>query len=254
MSKNSFTEFFYSGTSGLALPFNKSQYPAELKDKSRLQYYASQFNSIEINSTFYKLPKGATVKKWAESVQTDFKFTFKVPKLITHSLEVESAFSEIPRFLEVTDQVGHKKGCLLAQFPPSFTIEQMKPFKKLLKTFKEESMMPSWKFAVEFRHLSWQQPEVFHVLKSYNASMVLHDMKNSSTQFIPMDSNFVYLRLHGPEPKYRGSYSDEYLKQLAESIAKWIQEGRTVYAYFNNTVGDAFDNVQTLKNHVKLLS
>ena len=252
MAKSSSTDLFFFGTSGLVLPFNKSQYPTEFKDKSRLQYYASLFNSIEFNNTFYKLPQPATVNNWAESVPDDFKFTFKVPKSITHSQDLESGLCDVANFLSVVENAGHKKGSLLAQFPPSLTIEQIEPFKKLLHLFVEESKGSLWKLAVEFRHPSWQEPQVYQLLQDFKASLVLHDMKNSPLQIPSVDDDFIYLRLHGPEPRYRGSYSDEFLKQLAESIGEWIDEGRTVYAYFNNTVGDAFNNVQTLKNYVKL--
>lgn len=253
MSKDTFTDFFYSGTSGLVLPFNKAQYPADFKDKSRMQYYASLFNSLEINSTFYKLPKNATVSNWAESVPKDFRFTFKVPKSITHSLQLESVFSDVTEFMQVVEHVGAKKGCLLAQFPPSLTIDQIEPFKKLLEIFTQETKLSSWKLAVEFRHPSWYEPQVYQLLKSFNASMVFHDMKNSTTRWTHADDDFIYLRFHGPEPRYRGNYSDEFLKQLAESIVNWINEEKTVYAYFNNTMGAAFTNLQTLNNFVKVI-
>lgn len=253
MSKDAFTNFFYSGTSGLALPFNKSHYPAEFKDKSRLEYYASMFNSIEFNSTFYKLPKISTVNNWAESVPKDFRFTFKVPKAITHSPELKFEISDITDFMNVVDNVGNKKGCLLAQFPPSVTTEHIEPFKGLFETFKHQAKESSWKLAMEFRHSSWYQPQVYELLNSYNASLVLHDLKNSGTQFTHPDTDIVYLRFHGPEPRYRGTYSDGFLKQRAESIVNWIEEGKNVYAYFNNTMGDAFANLQTLNNYVKEL-
>lgn len=253
MSKDTFNNLFYSGTSGLVLPFNKAQYPADFKDKSRLQYYASLFNSIEINSTFYKLPKITTVNKWAESVPKDLRFTFKVPKSITHSNKLEFKFSDVNDFIQIVGHVGDKKGCLLAQFPPSISIEQIEPFKKLLETFKQETQLSSWKLAVEFRNPSWHEPQVHQLLKSYKVSMVLHDIKNFATQRTDTAEDFTYLRFHGPEPGYRGSYSDEFLKQLAESIVKWIDEEKTVYAYFNNTMGAAFTNLQTLNNFVKIL-
>lgn len=76
---------FYTGTSGLSLPFPKHSFPPEFQDKSRLTFYASLFNSIEINSSFYKLPMASTVKKWAESVPDNFLFTFKLWREITHN-------------------------------------------------------------------------------------------------------------------------------------------------------------------------
>ncbi len=86
---NSINNTFYSGTSGLVLPVPKLLYPAEFQDKSRLTYYASLFNSIEINSSFYKIPQIPTVCKWAESVPDNFQFTFKLSKAITHAKGLE---------------------------------------------------------------------------------------------------------------------------------------------------------------------
>ncbi len=80
---------FYSGTSGLVVPVPQALYPPEFKGKSRLNYYASLFNSIEINSTFYKMPKISTVSNWAESVPDEFRFTFKLSKAITHAKGLE---------------------------------------------------------------------------------------------------------------------------------------------------------------------
>lgn len=251
MSKNSFSDSFFIGTSGLVLPFNKTQFPLEFRDKSRLQYYASIFNSIEFNNTFYKLPKSSTILKWAESVPQDFKFTFKVPKSITHASELKFQEKDVINFLHEVAHVGPKKGCLLLQFPPSLTSEYLKPLKELLQIFVGDPKISSWKLVVEFRHPSWEQSDTYPMLRDYNAAMVMHDMKPSIIQETPLTSDFVYLRLHGPEPRYRGSYSEEFLKNLAQSIGEWIEEGKTVYAYFNNTVGEAYNNAQLLDEFVK---
>ena len=250
MSKNTITDLFYSGTSGLVLPFNKTQFPADFKDKSRLQYYASLFNSVEINSVFYKLPKKETVHTWAESVPEDFRFTFKIPKVITHAPQLDFKLKDVTEFIDVIEHIGDKKGCLLAQFPPSGTIEKMESLKRLLETLKQLTQPDSWKFAIEFRNSSWYEPKVQELLHSFNASMVLHDMQNSTTPWDYTDGDFIYLRFHGPEPRYRGSYNDEFLKERAASIKKWISEKKTVYVYFNNTVGDAFANLQKLNAYV----
>ena len=250
MSKNTITDLFYSGTSGVVLPLNKTQFPADFRDKSRLQYYSSLFNSVEINSIFYKLPKKETVNTWAESVPEDFRFTFKVPKVITHASQLDFKLTDVTEFIDVVEDIGDKKGCLLAQFPPSVTIEKIESLKKLLETLTQVIKPDSWNLAIEFRNSSWYEPKVQELLRSFNASMVLHDMQNSSTSWDYDQTDFIYLRFHGPEPRYRGSYSDEFLKQRASSIKKWISEEKTVYVYFNNTVGDAFANLQTLNSYL----
>ncbi len=100
----------YGGTSGLTLLLPKRSFPLEFQDKSRLTYYASIFNTIEINSSFYKIPQASTIQKWAESVPADFKFTFKLWRDITHTKGLVFKQEDVERFMGVIDKVGKKKG------------------------------------------------------------------------------------------------------------------------------------------------
>ena len=243
---------FYSGTSGLNLPLPRSQYPPEFQEKSRLQYYASLFNSIEINSIFYKLPRNSTVVNWAESVPGNFRFTFKVSKTITHVKGLNFAKKDVDDFINVVENIGEKKGCLLAQFPPSLKIENLDQLQKLLETLGEATYNSHWKLAIEFRDPSWYENEVYELLEEYDAALVIQDMPKSATPLNDVRGDFIYLRFHGPEPRYRGDYSNEFLQQYAEHIKSWISEKKTVYAYFNNTVGAAVKNLQTLNKYVRL--
>jgi uncharacterized protein YecE (DUF72 family) len=246
----SVNQLFYSGTSGLNLPVSRSKYPAEFQGKSRLQFYASLFNSIEINSIFYKLPRNATVANWAESVPDNFRFTFKVSKTITHAKGLQFAVKDVRDFIDTVNNIGEKKGCLLAQFPPSLKIEKMDQLQSLLETLGEATHNSGWKVAIEFRHSSWYEREVQELLEEYDAAMVIQDMPKSATPLDYVKGDFVYLRFHGPEPRYRGDYSDDFLKQYAGYINNWINEKKTVYAYFNNTVGAAVENLVTLNKFV----
>ncbi|RYF86630.1 MAG: DUF72 domain-containing protein, partial [Chitinophagaceae bacterium] len=110
---------FYSGTSNIVLPIKQSEYPPEYQGASRLTYYASLASSLEVNSSFYRIPKPATVEKWRESVPANFRFTFKVPKTVTHAKGLQFNQDELERFAETVEHAGEKKGCLLVQLPPS---------------------------------------------------------------------------------------------------------------------------------------
>ncbi len=244
-------QLFYSGTSGLDLPVRMSQYPAEFEGKSRLQYYASLFNSLEINSIFYKLPRGSTVVNWGQSVPANFRFTFKVSKTITHVKGLKFAIKDVNDFMNTVENIGEKKGCLLAQFPPSLKIEKLNELQKLLETLAEATHNSDWNLAVEFRDPSWYEREVHELLEEYHAALVIHDIPKSATPLNEVRGDFIYLRFHGPEPRYRGDYSDEFLKQYAAYINKWLSEKKIVYAYFNNTVGAAVENLQTLNKYVQ---
>jgi uncharacterized protein YecE (DUF72 family) len=109
---------YYSGISGLVLPVpNKTHYPAEFQDKSRLCYYASLFNSIEVNSSFYKVPQSKTVAKWVADVPASFKFTFKLWREISHVKGLAFNPADVQRFMQAIDTAGEKKGCLLDPVP-----------------------------------------------------------------------------------------------------------------------------------------
>ena len=236
---------FYSGTSGLVLPIKQSDYPPRFKDASRLTYYASLFTSIEINSTFYKLPKRATVEKWRDSVPPGFRFTFKVPKAVTHAKGLAFSVEDIESFAEtVWVMSDDKKGCLLVQLPPKVSREQEGELEGLLECLGGDA--PGWKIAVEFRHTSWYNKEVYRMLQRYRAGMVEQDLPASATPQVGVAEDFVYLRFHGPGGRYRGSYEDVFLEEHAQRIKRWLNDSKEVYVYFNNTAGNATGNLQTL--------
>lgn len=245
------TDQFYSGASGVDLPVSRSQYPPEFTDKTRLHYYAYLFNSIEINSIFYKLPRPATVIKWAEAVPGNFRFTFKVSKSITHVKGLHFTTKDVDDFIKTVENIGDKKGCLLAQFPPSLDIEKINQLQNLLEVLGEAVQNTEWKIAIEFRNASWYEREVYELLEEFAATMVIHDIPKSATPMNKVNSDVIYLRFHGPEPRYRGDYSDDVLKKYAVYIKKWWDEKKIVYAYFNNTAGAAIKNLQTLNEYVK---
>ena len=251
LQMQSINHLFYSGISGVDLPVRRSQYPPEFKEKSRLHYYASLFNSIEINSIFYKLPRHSTVVNWAATVPDNFRFTFKVSKTITHVKGLDFTAKDVDDFITTVENIGDKKGCLLAQFPPSLTIEKINQLQKLLETLGEATENRNWKIAMEFRNSSWYEREVYELLEEFNVSMVIHDIPKSATPLSMVKANFIYLRFHGPEPRYRGDYSDDVLKRYATDIKGWLNENKIVYAYFNNTAGAAVKNLQTLNGYVK---
>lgn len=242
---------YRSGTSGLVLPVpNKQAFPPEFKDKSRLTYYASLFNSIEINSSFYKAPQASTVRKWAESVPDNFVFTFKLWRGITHVKGLAYQPEDVLRFMEVIRQAGDKKGCLLIQFPPSFTVELFAQAAQLLNILQGMEPAHGWKVALEFRHPSWYIGEVYELADEYACSIVLHDIPKSRSEQLNKAARFVYLRFHGPTGDYRGSYTAGHLQQQAEAIASWMNEGKDVFVYFNNTAGDAINNLVMLNSLV----
>lgn len=242
----------YTGTSGLVLPLpNIRSFPPEFHDKSRLEIYASLFNSIEINSSFYKVPMAKTVAKWAASVPDGFKFTFKLWRDITHNKPFAFNRADVTRFMQAIAPAGDKSGCLLIQLPPGIGVENRMALENLLSILTTVDPNRQWQIAVEFRNRSWYQQDVYDMVNEFNASIVLHDMPASAITELEQDADMVYLRFHGPNGSYRGSYSDDFLYEYAQYAKEWAGEGKSVYVYFNNTMGDAVKNLATLNNFLK---
>ena len=145
--------------------------------------------------------------------------------------------------MQVIGGAQEKKACLLVQFPPSLQVNAMPQLKELLQTLN----VYDWPVAVEFRHNSWYNDSIYELLSDHKVAMVIQDMPKSATPMELTNDEFVYLRFHGPNGDYKGSYSDSYLAEYASYINEWQQEGKTVYAYFNNTAGDALNNLHFLK-------
>jgi uncharacterized protein YecE (DUF72 family) len=237
----------YCGTSNIVLPVrNKTEYPEIFRNSSRLEYYASLFNSIEINSTFYKLPLPATVVKWASLVPDEFRFTVKLSKLVTHQKDLIFDPSDIEKFFTVTDGFAGKKGCVLVQFPAGAKADLSDQFEDLLGRITQYNH--GWQLAVEFRDKSWYYERIYRLIETANGCLVEHDMPRSKTPAILPDSSTRYLRFHGECGDYRGCYTDQFLSNLSAEINTAEANGATVYAYFNNTMGDAVHNAISLQN------
>jgi len=244
---------YFTGTSGLLLPVaNKSFYPLAFEDKSRLNYYASLFSSIEINSSFYKIPLGATIRKWALDVPDDFHFTFKLYKEITHVKELNYNPLDLEKFMNSINQAADNAGCLLIQFPASFKVRNLQQLELLLAAIRLKDEHRNWKISIEFRNEDWYREEVYDVLRAHFCSLVVHDKGGYGSGYHDTGTDWVYLRFHGPDGSYRGSYDEAFLAEYASYIREWMEQGKTVYAYFNNTMGEAINNLESLREYVGL--
>ncbi|HLI93084.1 MAG TPA: DUF72 domain-containing protein [Puia sp.] len=240
------------GTSGLVLPVpNKKAFPEAFRERPRLSYYASLFNSIEINSSFYKVPMPVTFARWAQEVPAGFEFTVKLWRGITHVAGLEFAPRDVSRFMDAVHGLAEKKGCLLIQLPPALTAAAAGQLDRLLTCLHSSDPGRTWKPAVEFRHRSWDAARISAILERHYAARVLHDMPSSPTVELPSGHAaipFVYLRFHGPEGRYKGRYAQPFLLAWAERISGWLAEGKDVYVYFNNTIGgDALADLAQLQ-------
>jgi uncharacterized protein YecE (DUF72 family) len=241
---------FFTGTSGVVVPIPQAEYPQAYKGKSRLSYYSTQLNSLEVNSSFYRLPKIATIEKWMSEVGSDFRFTFKIPKIISHAKDLAFNESDVAALLDVISYADKKKGCLLIQLPPSAKVALLPRLQKLLQLFRSTDEGSSWDIAVEFRDPSWYNSKVEATLSNYHACIAIHDHPKAPTP-LKIATPLFYLRFHGDNGRYRGSYSEPLMEPYAQFAREQLLAGKKGYCYFNNTMGAAFENAITLREMIR---
>lgn len=204
-------------------------YPSEIAVKEWLKYYSSVFNTVELNSSFYHIPKLQSLQTQFKNTPDDFKFSVKVHRSITHYQKLKDSKQQIKDFKElIIKGLAHKLGCLLFQFPPSFIFS--KEHLNLVLT-----QIPGEKEnVVEFRHSSWWCEEVRDALKEKPLTFCNVDFPKLPVE-IKDESKLFYLRLHGVPDLFKTSYTDKQLYHYAQHIS--LKE--PVYVYFNNTFYDA---------------
>ena len=236
------------GISNGAIPGNKKSFPPAFQSKSMLNYYSSIFNTIERNSCFYRTPRRATVERWSLDVPADFQFSLKVSKEVTHIKDLEIDLSCINPFITAASGICDKKGCLLIQFPGKISLDHFNKVKMILHELQQQDPRHEWRKAIEFRNASWYIGETAELMDEYKATIVMHDFAKGNISNVMGKAGFIYIRFHGPHGNYRDSYPDHFLNTKARDIKSWLDEGKDVYVYFNNTIGNAYENALTLKH------
>ena len=246
-------DHYYGGLSGIKLPYPRYRYPQHFQQVSRLRYYSTLFNSIEVNSSFYKIPQPTTVTRWKNEVPDGFRFTFKLFKGITHVQNLNYDKILVDDFISGISCVANKLGCVLIQLPPSITSSAVENLHSLLLLLSIHEITSTWRIAVEFRNADWYQDDVFDLLTRHKCALVLHDKKTSAPPFEKaLASPFLYWRFHGPTGNYAGSYSESFLHECANYILQFTQEGKEVFVYYNNTKGDdAYNNLIALNRIIR---
>jgi uncharacterized protein YecE (DUF72 family) len=219
-----------------------------------LTIYSTFFNSIEVNASFYKIPQQKTVERWSLSVPDSFRFTFKLHQDVTHVRALYYGEDRVMEFVNTIQSIGIKRACILVQFPPSLKANSLSQLEQLLASLHKSYVDFPFNIAVEFRDPSWYNEDTYALLEHSQASMVLQDIPKSAAPIVLTSSAFVYVRFHGPTGNYRGSYTDAFLQEYTEYIHDWLNSGRQVYIYFNNTAGSAFENARTLRKFLNPIS
>jgi uncharacterized protein YecE (DUF72 family) len=206
-------------------------YPKEIKSDKYLEYYITRFDCVELNSSFYNLPRETTVTGWMNRTPETFRFCPKLSRLITHQMQLKNIELALHKFFDVFEGMKNRLGPVLIQLPPGLSYD--KPlicnFLNLLKEHYNQ-----YRFAVEVRNKSWINDSFFGLLSQFGISFVIADSRNRYPYFETVTTDFLYLRFHGREQLYASDYSENDLKSYAEKITVWLNEGKEVWVFFNN--------------------
>jgi uncharacterized protein YecE (DUF72 family) len=220
----------FVGTSGYSYKsWDKTFYPKDVPKRLQLEYYLTQFPTVEINATFYRLPGENMVRGWQERVPEGFVYAVKGSRFITHMKKLVKLDGALDKFFERIEPMKPRIATILWQLPGILKKDPAR-----IDNFLAQ-LPDDYCHAVEFRHPSWYDDEIFEILRKHDATHVA-----LSSGGMPMNltvtSEVIYIRFHGLEGGAAHDYSYAELEPWADYIMEQAQRGRTVYAYFNNDI------------------
>jgi uncharacterized protein YecE (DUF72 family) len=216
------------GTSGWQYKhWRGSFYDPNLPVSGMLPAYYRQFDTVEINNSFYKLPSTAAFENWRASTPEDFIFAVKASRFITHMKKLKDPQNGLDNLLPRAEKLDRKLGPILFQFPPGWSVntERLENFLRALP--------PKHRYTFEFRNQTWHSTCVYNLLRHYNAAFCIFDLAGFQSE-LEITADFTYVRLHGPGGRYQGSYSSEALDHWANRIRDWKRKLTGIYVYFDN--------------------
>jgi uncharacterized protein YecE (DUF72 family) len=204
-------------------------YPPELRQREWFTHYATLFDTVEINATFYRLPTPSAVEGWAAQAPPGFEYSVKLGQFGTHRKKLLDPAGWLANHLDRVRRLGAGLGPNLVQLPPRWkrNTERLDAF----LTAAPHDL----RWAVEIRDPSWLHDDVYAVLERHGAALCIHDLLPDHPWILTTD--WTYVRFHGPAAvtnRYRGRYGPRRLARPARSLSTWIRSGIDVYAYFNN--------------------
>lgn len=232
----------YVGTSGFQYKhWNDGVfYPSGVKD--RLAFLSQRMNALEINASFYSIPKPGSVRRWSEKLPQNFKLTLKAPRSVTHRRRlklrsdptIKQGWDLLRYFSEGVLQIApQQRGPVLVQLEHRFKID-LDRLEAVLEFFRVLQLT----VALEVRCTSWLRMETLRLLREYRGALVSADWRECTVPIYDTGS-FVYVRRHGSLGRYFGSYSRAKLQADLDAVAPYLEQGRDVYVFFNNDGGGA---------------
>ncbi len=203
-------------------------YPPRLPPREWLAFYARHFDTVEVNATFYRLPRRDVVANWVTSTPPKFLFAIKSSRYLTHVKRLRELDSGIELFYDRIEPLvrSPKLGPMLWQLPATFRRDDDRLGAALER-------LPAGRHCFEFRHESWFAPEVYELLRHHDVALVIGDHPERPFQAYELTTDWTFVRFHRGARGYRGNYSKRELEIWAERIEGW-RDRIDVYAYFNN--------------------
>jgi uncharacterized protein YecE (DUF72 family) len=232
------------GCSGWVYPhWRELFYPKGVPQRAWLGYYAEQFDTVEINNTFYRLPSHSAVQGWVDQTPDAFRFAVKVSRYTTHYKRLTMVETGLKRFLGPLEPLAEsgKLGPLLWQFPENFHRDTPRLADSL-------ASLPAGRHAFEFRHESWFTDEVYGLLRAHGAALVIGDESSRWVSTPPVrTADWTYVRFHHGSRGRHGNYSASEIERWARRLSQWRRETE-IYCYFNNDwQGYAIRNARALR-------
>lgn len=207
-------------------------YPPSESPREDLAFYARHFSTAEVNNTFYRLPSIETVRSWRDTVPADFIFAIKASRYITHMKRLSDPEQPLALLFERIQPLGDRLGPILFQCPPRWhkNVDRLGAFLQHLPR--------DHRYAFEFRDPTWFDREVYDLLSAHQVALCMYDLAGQRSPMV-MTTDMVYVRFHRPARDDTWAYDRDALVKLAEDITFWVNDGRSVYCYFNNDPGGA---------------
>ena len=220
-------------------------YPEKLAVKRWFAHYASEFDTVEINNSFYRLPKPATFDGWREQAPPGFRYAVKANRFLTQAKKLKDCEEPLERMMAPFRHLSETLGPVLYQLPPRFRLN-LERLERFLEIVPRDVVN-----VFEFREPSWHDDAVFTLLERYGASFCAHDMPGCVSPRLAVGP-IAYVRFHGGIGKYWGRYPDERLLEWTDWMVEQAKAGREVWAYFNNDPeAHAIHDAQTLRAMVR---
>ncbi|HMC89409.1 MAG TPA: DUF72 domain-containing protein [Gemmataceae bacterium] len=210
-----------AGTSGYSYKqWKGSFYPQDLPESGMLRFYGERFSTVEINNTFYRMPSEKVLSNWSTQVPDDFAFVLKVPRRITHEKKLKNVADDVAYLVKTAAALGKKRGPLLFQLPPFFR-KDLAVLRDFLGLLPRDGQA-----ALEFRHQSWFDDEVYAVLREHNAALCVADADSELSVPFVTTAAWGYLRLR------REDYSDKDIRSWVKRVQD--QPWKEAFVFFKH--------------------